>query len=49
MSFVEIGKNEDRNSTGVTVRQERNPSGKEGSDMMGVGVPVPKMGSGIIG
>lgn len=39
MSFEEISKNEDWNSTGVTVRQEVNSSGKEGSDL-GRGVRV---------
>lgn len=45
---LEIGKNEDGNSTDVTVRQEMNSSGKEGSDLGGVGresAPVPKTGS----
>lgn len=34
---LEIGKNEDGKSTDVTVRQELNSSGKEGSDLVGGG------------
>lgn len=33
VSFVEISKNEDWNSTGVTTRQKLNSPRKEGSDL----------------